>query len=344
MEVHWGSAEFETPRGKFVIQDQHVVRIIGNSEELVYAPAYLQNAADVRFQEYVDRHHDFPYGNPSSLPRNMVYHASSGNIVVSVGTHGVVIGDSNGEWRQINVDWTKPTDFSSINKLRVVFGEEWIWLVLAAAALAVSATALSLTSPRLDIYLEDMRPKIGSLTGVAAVLLISILTFVLQRDEFGGSVLQGAAAVLLPIVITLTPLAVLALWLQRRRIIGLGSVAYSILAAIFAFFVLPVVSPGLESHEHLRMEFVTGLCIGLSLFYGVVALIFFRPTRDQLPSTLIAMIAMFALVALASAIGIVQGFYFGPIKPIAVVAVLLAALILRLHLRSRKQVSIPAVP
>lgn len=344
MEVHWGSAEVETPRGKYVIEDEHVVRIIGYTQELVYASAYLQNGADVRFQEYVDLHNDVPYGNPSSLPRNMVYHASSGNIVVSVGTHGGAIGDGNGNWRQVNVDWTKPTDFSSINKLRVVFGKEWIWLVLVAATLAISATALALTSPRIDIYLEDMRPKIGFLSGVAAVSLISILAFVLQRDEFSGSELQGAAAVLLPLVITLTPLAVLTLWLQRRKIIGLGSVVYSILAAVLALLVLPAVSSGLDTSEHQNMELVAGLCIGVSLFYGVVALIVFRPTRGQLSSVLTTMIVMFALVPLAFAIGIVQGFDFGLIKPIAVVAVLMAALVLRLHLRSRKHVSIPAVP
>ena len=332
-EVQWGSEGVETPRGKYVIQDEHVVRIVGYTEELVYTPAYLQNGADVRFQEYVDRHYDVPYGNPSSLPRNMVYHASSGNIVVSVGTHGVAIGDSNGNWRQINVDWTKPTDFSSINKLRVVFREDGVWFVMVAATLAISAVALALASPKVDIYFEDMRPKIGCLSGVAAVLLMSILTFVLLRDEFSGSELQGATAVLLPLVITLTPLAVLALWLQRGRIIGLGSVAYSIIAAILALLVLPAVSSGLDPSEHLGMESVAGLCIGVSLFYGVVALIVFRPTRGQLSSVLTAMIAIFALVALAFAIGIVQGFDIGLIKPIAVVAVLMAAFSLRWHLR-----------
>ena len=333
LEVDWGSDEVVTPRGKYGIQAENVVRVSDDGKNVVYTPAYLQNGADVRFQEFVDRHHDVPYGNPSSLPHNMVYHVSSGNIVVSVGTHGVVIGDSNGNWRQTNVDWTKPTDFSSINKLRVVFGEEWVWLVLVAATLAISVAALALASPKIDIYLEDIRPKIGFLTGVAAVLLISILTFVLQMDEFWGSELQVAAAVLLPLVITLTPLAVLALWLQRRRIIGLGSVVYSILAAVLALLVLPAVSSGLDTSEHQNMEVVAGLCIGVSLFYGVVALIVFRPTRGQLSSVLTAMIVMFALVPLAFAIGIVQGFDFVLIKPIAVVAVLVATFVFRWHLR-----------
>lgn len=335
-EVQWGNREVATPRGTHTIQDEGVIRLTADTSEVVYSSAYLQNDADARFQKYIDRRNGCYYGCPSSQPRNMVYHADTGNVVVSLGTLGVVVGKSDGSWEKAAVGWITPTDFSLVNKLRVVFGEEWIWLVLVAATLAISATALALASPRIDIYLEDMRPKLGCLAGVAAVLLISILTFVLLRDEFSGSELQGATEVLLPLVITLTPLAVVALWLQRGRIMGLGSVAYSILAAILALLVLPAVPSGLHPSEHMGTELVAGLCIGVSLFYGIIALIVFRPTRGQLSSVLAALLSMIALFALAFAIGIVQGFDLGAAKLYAASLILIAAFALRWHLRSQR--------
>ena len=111
-----------------------------------------------------------------------------------------------------------------------------------------------------------------------------------------------------------------------RRLSGLAGPDYDATIS----FGLPI-EP--EDSQYGKYRLVTGLCIGVSLFYGVVALIVFRPTRAKLPSVLTAMIAMFALVALSFAIGIVQGFDIGPIKPFAVVAVLMAAFALRWHLR-----------
>ncbi len=111
-EVQWGNHEVATPRGTYVIQDEGVIRLTVDTSEVVYSSAHLQNDADARFQKHIDRRDGCYYGCPSLRPRNMVYHADTGNVVVSLGPHGVVVGKSDGNWEKVAVGWMSPPDFS----------------------------------------------------------------------------------------------------------------------------------------------------------------------------------------------------------------------------------------
>ena len=153
--VHWGDEEVETPRGTFVIEtteiegthalvDVSVVRIDGDGKEVVYSPPHLQDEADVRFR---DRQHSARNEFPWSAPRNLVYHTPSGNIVAVLGLEGVVIGDTDGNWRPLLTEiGDRPVDVSFSNKMALVLGE--LWPIAALISISATAGALSFIGQR----------------------------------------------------------------------------------------------------------------------------------------------------------------------------------------------------
>ena len=149
--THWGDGAVETPRGRYVIEataiegahalvDISIVRIEGDREEVVYSPPHLQNAADARFR---DRQHSVHNELPWRAPRNLIYHAPSGNIVAVLGLEGVVVGDAEENWRPLLTEiGDQAIDVSLSNKIAFVLGELWP----IAALIAITATAAALAS------------------------------------------------------------------------------------------------------------------------------------------------------------------------------------------------------
>lgn len=112
-EVVWGSREAQTPRGVYTIDNLEIIRTVDSKKETAYSPSYLQDKGDVRFQDHLDNHSYTicPFSCPSSRPLNMVYDSRSDNIVVATGSWGVIVGDSDGNWKQVAVGGYAPTDF-----------------------------------------------------------------------------------------------------------------------------------------------------------------------------------------------------------------------------------------
>ncbi len=194
-------------------------------------------------------------------------------------------------------------------------------------------------SSRLKISIDDIidvsadtRPPFGCLTVLIAVLAIPALLFTTMNLSFLDDLI-------IPIILffPLLPLTSLALWLRSERVIGAGSAVLSVLSSIVA---LGTIFSGTADWLGTDLiEIAMWLSILVGLVYGVIALITFRPPLRQLPVVLATMLGMFALFALAFAIGIAQGFQLGFAKLYAFALIATATFVLARSLRRVRQPS-----
>ena len=151
-----------TPRGVYVTDGLGVARISGyGHRELAYSTEHLRGDANQWLQERDTR--NMRYRALAKHPRNIVYHADSGNVIAAMGIQGVAVETPDGRWHKIAVGPYAPTDFSFSAKTRALMESAGlvggIALALALSALAVSAAASE----------YDKRGLVGALLLIAAL-------------------------------------------------------------------------------------------------------------------------------------------------------------------------------
>ena len=183
--VRWGEAEVETPRGRYVVEenefenlelllDVRIIRIEGDAKDVAYAPPHLQNAADRRFwnRRYVEKN-----SLPWDAPANLVYHPDSGNIVAVLGLERVVVGDAEGNWRPLLDEiGERAPDVSVRSKIAFALGGVWSLAILFA--ITATAAALALTGRSIG-----GRAAVGD---ASSLILSGLLGFVGLVPTLGG--------------------------------------------------------------------------------------------------------------------------------------------------------------
>ncbi len=149
----WGSSipdeppvRAQTPSGAYyAIAGSDVVRTGDGGREIVYSAAYLEQHPNLWAQARHTREHGSRI--LTSAPRAIAYDNASGNVVLAMGTQGVVVGALDGTWRKIAIGRFGPTDFSFTNKLRSLLDRPFLWL---AFSLAVSFICLGMAPALLE--------------------------------------------------------------------------------------------------------------------------------------------------------------------------------------------------
>ena len=151
-----------TPRGVYVTDGLGVARISGyGHRELAYSTEHLRGDANRWLQERDTE--NIGHRVLAKHPRNIIYHANSGNVIAAMGIQGVAVETPDGRWHRAAVGPYAPTNFSFSAKTRALMKSGWVvgWIALALSlsALAVSAAASE----------YDKRGLVGALLLIAAL-------------------------------------------------------------------------------------------------------------------------------------------------------------------------------
>ena len=143
--AEWGyRSGIGTPRGRYMysFKESSIFRETeGGERELAYPAEYLGDDSNKLFQQFLGS------GTTMISPAGFIYDERSGNVVVSMGTQGAVVGDPAGNWRRVSVGPYAPIDFSLFNKTRAALFEWTVWM--PGLAFAVSAIAAVLVFTRI---------------------------------------------------------------------------------------------------------------------------------------------------------------------------------------------------
>ena len=318
--IHWGNIEVDTPRGTYVLEVTHrieemrVVRVRNGNSKVVYSTPDLRTEADVRFQDF---HDDFIEGCIYCYPRNMVYHAPTGNIVVAMGwEQTVLVGDSAENWTQILLtDEYVKKECSFSEKLRAVINTGIVWPAAVALAIAATAAALAYSQRNRAKPVTDVEMAFALFAPPIAILALVVLLYgaFLLLYEIMPNYLMGLLFLLLFAGIT---------YLVRKKCLpfALACAFWVLIASLVILASLFTSHP--ESITPWDIAQVAGFVASIPL--SVLAIAAFPPSLRQLPIVVLATPAMVGLVVLAFAIGIAQGFQLGLAKLYAVLFVLVA--------------------
>lgn len=342
-QVRWGSREVSTPRGDYVLEGTHrleemrIVRIRDGAAEVVYAPTDARTQADVRFHNFLDRFVEYCV---ACYPRNMVYHAPTGNIVVAMGwEQSAIVGDADENWTRILLA-EQPTkkDFSLIYKIRTVFDEGGIWYY--AAILAVNAVASALAFAQRERVLNPDTTNATAAMAFLAPPLAPLPTAVLlyMLTPVFVAIGDGTANLLLSLLVLAG-----VVWLVRQWCVafGMGCALYAPIASFVALGVLFTSTPNQSTDLALPTteNVIQVVGLGISIIYSVIAIGAFAPSLRQLPVVLTALPVIAGFVALAFTLGIAQGFNLWFAKVYTVVFFLLAAYALYRLLRHSQRLA-----
>ena len=293
-EIEWGARNAETPAGRYMIHGTNVVRLNqAEEQETVYSARYLRESSNVWVQERTQQdsagHMDL-----HPRPHSMTYHPSSGNLIVAMGTQGVVVGSPDGKWVRAAVGSYSPTDFSPSTKMRLLLRDVNFRMTALSIAVAMMAMALAVSRYRR----VDLRADIGAFALPAGAMAAG-LTFLLATS-FND---EGSALPLLS-----GPLLVLAAWVcaiaarfkpdgsKARRDLELNMGVPSLLLASVLLFTFGVTnnSPVASGLDYIRLIYpIAALLSALP-----VVVYFWRTIVRHLLAVVIAFIGMNALVVL----------------------------------------------
>lgn len=427
--IHWGQDEYQdpdddgrwerqreldAPRGKYAIEEVRmeddfamppisIVRIEGDSREVVYSPPHLEEESNQRYRDrYLFVNEYFAW----RAPQNLIYHPPSDNIVAVLGLEAVVVGDAVENWRPVLSETTGPgVDVSLSSKFAFVFGN--LWPVAMLIALTATAAALffvrqahndkAILSGRTTLFLTAASTLVILLAIIYSVVP-GLWKYELVASEWGNALVIGywvfALGILnyliFPILGTVPLAAVLVIWKRNGTLVKGFSIVASLLAPVAppvaAWSLLGILVSGAElvflpypilavllagalvlwrrytavvgasslvlacitSVGSLAMflgspwlypasGYALGPILGLPLVHGflwsIIALIsFLPPFVRQWHLVLAALGGIVAIVMLAFAVGVVQGFSLGAAKLYTVALVIPAVWSLRSYL------------
>ena len=309
--VEWGGSSVETPRGTYRIQDGGIVLISpsGDSQE-VYSFRHLSESSNRWFQSYtsMERRSGGAYRQSSApiatMPYNLTYDSYTGNVIVGMGTEGVVVGDTDEEWRAYPVGIYTPTDFSFFGKVRQLLSVRfWLAGLTIASCLIVGSLALLGKKETEPAGARSSREFSGGSTLAILILyamIVMTLVFVLSYSSAEGRFTIAAITLVSFLLVGPFLLAYVANCSRdnpERYTLGATAAALGVLVGIAG---LPpfqwhfdhsggVLLQGIDSPLFFLMA---GLVIAVSL------VLMYFPKRIQLPAVIAAFLAMNLLLPL----------------------------------------------
>jgi len=152
-----------TPRGVYVTDELGVARLGADERrEIVYSTKYLRGDANRWLQEHDTQNIGY-YRVLSTHPRNIIYHADSGNVIAAMGIQGVAVETPDGRWHRVAVGPYAPTDFSFSAKTRALVESAWL---VGGIALALSLSTLAVSAAASEY---DKRGLVGAVLLIAAL-------------------------------------------------------------------------------------------------------------------------------------------------------------------------------
>ena len=149
--ISWGKRQAETPRGVYALECHAVVRTReGGATAQVYSAPDPQTEPErwtLRYETGQRRDEAVsinqpPLKIPGTEPVNIVYHRGTGNVIVSMGLEGVLVGDGAENWRRVAVGEFAPTDYSMAGRIRTLFaGRFWTAAVCIALLFTLAPAA-----------------------------------------------------------------------------------------------------------------------------------------------------------------------------------------------------------
>ena len=216
------AAEAVTPRGTYVLGDTAVV-LVKSSDDVqeVYSTDYLQGAAN----EWVQRRQTEHLGGTrvTTTPHSIIYDEQSGNVVVSLGLQGVVVGTPSGAWRRVGVGPYQPSEFSGRKKSELLVEYSGLWalvisLALAGVCVSIWVSDLITTTIRAGSWLTGLRLLIAFLLVVVTVLLAMGTMGTFADPGYGSLISPGLVGVMMSVFSAFVALCVLMLcWRQLYR-------------------------------------------------------------------------------------------------------------------------------
>ena len=153
----WGGAAVSTPRGSYSINGAEIMRTHGDERETAYSAAYLTDAANRILQ------HRATSVVLTTTPQGIAYDNRNGNVIVAMGSQGVVVGTSDGSWHRVAVHRYTPTDFSVSARMGLLWSLPAFWATLMLFLTTFPAMAIILARCRL-------------MEGIAAIAVIAFVT------------------------------------------------------------------------------------------------------------------------------------------------------------------------
>ena len=137
--VTWGGSAVTTPRGDYSIDGTEIIHAHGTGTESAYSAAYLRDAANRILQDRAT------FVVVTTAPLSIAYDDRSGNVIVAMGSQGVVVGSSDGRWQRVAVQKYSPTDFSVSARMGLLgsFPAFWPMLLLFLASFPAFAVILA---------------------------------------------------------------------------------------------------------------------------------------------------------------------------------------------------------
>ena len=261
---------------------------------MAYPAEYLSDDSNKLFQQFLGS------GTTIISPAGFIYDERSGNVVVSMGTQGAVVGDPPaGNWRRVSVGPYAPIDFSLFNKTRAALLEWTVWM--PGLAFAVSAIAAVLVFTRIC-----ERISIAEIITAISVFLAFpfFMIFVHEQTprEWGFGLREAA-----PFAPAAVGAALSLRWRAAGMVTGLVCWIYSALFSVLTALLVWLFKPWDASAATLYT-------VGVVL--GIVAIFTARPPRRELPIVLGALAAALPLTALGVTFGALARFRFEFAKPV----------------------------
>lgn len=180
-----------TPRGVYSLQPDGIWLTRDIISEPVYSTEFLSDQSNIWLQTIETRR---LYSRViTETPYDMVYDESSGNVIVSMGLLGVLVGAPDGEWLPVDVGYYFiPVDFSFSNKLDHLITRHWAsFLALSIAVVAAASTISNLR--RRDV----LWATVATIGGIMVSGALFVILFAGQLHEYQYPVFGGACVLLI---------------------------------------------------------------------------------------------------------------------------------------------------
>ena len=214
--IAWGGATVSTPQGSYSINGADITRTHAGETETAYSAAYLSDAANRILQSRATS------VVLTTSPQGITYDDRSGNVIIAMGSQGVLVGTSDGIWQRVAVHGYIPTDFSVSARMGLLRSLPAFWAMLM----------LFLTSfPALAIILAPCRRR----EGIAATAVVAVVTGAIHvlYQPSPDDLLADAMPILVAVVIAVTAGPTAGFLLHRwpansskRRVLSLLTVGF----------------------------------------------------------------------------------------------------------------------
>ncbi len=216
----------QTPRGTYAIRNSGIMLLGSNGNEtLAYSTAHFQQEGNLWLQATATGH----LGNRdlTTRPFGIAYDGKTGNVIVTMGIEGVLVGAPDGTWMGYAVGPYTPNDYSFIGKTRGLISSGFFWATALVVSLSIAGFAL--------ILLQYERRELWFLFGglLVALVLLVFGALVLYLDLF-SPMIMFLAIVLGSVALALNSKTQFSA--RKSLLFGLGILSLLVSGVLFATF------------------------------------------------------------------------------------------------------------